>query len=62
MQCFGENGNGELGIGSTSDVGADYSDMGNNLDAVDLGKKATSLAVGGSSACAVLSDGSIKCW
>ena len=36
--------------------------MGNNLVAVDLGDKATHIAVGGSSACAVLSDDSIKCW
>ncbi|CAM9633337.1 unnamed protein product, partial [Laminaria digitata] len=62
IKCFGENGSGELGIGSTGDVGAQPEDMGDNLVAVDLGDSATDLAVGGSSSCAVLSDDSIKCW
>ena len=60
--CIRDSGNGELGIGSTADVGELPTDMGNNLVAVDLGDKATHFAVGGSSACAVLSDDSIKCW
>lgn len=61
-QCFGENADGQLGIGSKGDVGGSPMDMGDNLVAVDLGGSAMDLAVGAVSACAVLSDDSIKCW
>lgn len=64
QQCFGENQNGELGIGSDVDVGDKPLDMGANLTAVDLGAGATAdeVAVGGETTCAVLSGGDIKCW
>ena len=62
VQCFGENGDGELGIGSTDNVGELPTDMGENLTAVDLGGTASDMAAGGSSSCAVLLDESIKCW
>lgn len=61
-QCFGENADGQLGIGSRTDIGGDPMQMGDNLVAVDLGGSAMDLAVGDASACAVLSDDSIKCW
>ena len=62
VQCFGENGHGELGIGSTDNVGDMLTDMGENLTAVDLSGTASDMAAGGSSSCAVLVDDSIKCW
>ena len=36
--------------------------MGENLDAVDLELKATAIASGFDHCCALLQDGSIKCW
>lgn len=62
VKCFGENADGQLGIGSRTDIGGDPMQMGDNLVAVDLGGSAMDLAVGDASACAVLSDDSIKCW
>ncbi len=35
--CWGYNGNGQLGIGSTTSVGISSEQMGSNLTAVDLG-------------------------
>lgn len=61
-QCFGGNSHGELGIGSTDNVGELPTDMGDNVTAVDLGGTATDIAAGGYSTCAILSDDSIKCW
>ena len=68
VQCFGENGIGELGIGSTitTDVGELPTDMGENLNHAGgfewYGRPPSDMAAGGSSFCAVLVDGSIKCW
>ncbi|CAM9212563.1 unnamed protein product [Sphacelaria rigidula] len=63
IKCFGDNGDGQLGIGSdVSEVGTLPTDMGANLTAVDLGGSASEIAVGGSSMCAVLDDESVKCW
>ena len=45
MVCWGSNRDGQLGIGSTTDVGTSASDMGVNLQAVNLG---TGIAIIGS--------------
>ena len=37
VACWGWNGNGELGIGSTSNVGTSDSTLGNNMQLSDLG-------------------------
>ena len=58
LKCFGNNGQGQLGIGS-------YLPPAGNLPAtVDLGtgRTATDLSLGNHHACAALDDGTIKCW
>jgi cysteine-rich repeat protein len=64
VQCWGYNGYGQLGVGDTWNRGASASDMGVNLPVVSLGtgRTVTSLAVNEQTACAVLDNGSVKCW
>lgn len=38
IKCWGQNSSGQLGLGDTIDRGAQISDMGDNLPAVDLGR------------------------
>ena len=56
VYCWGENGLGQLGLGSTTD--------GNAPAAVDLGNSATATAIGTgrNHTCAILDDNSVKCW
>ena len=63
VKCWGRNQYGELGAGDTANRGSDAGDMG-KLGAVDLGKGRTarSLGLGYQHSCAVLDDGSVKCW
>ncbi len=64
VKCWGNNGYGQLGIGSGGNRGATPSDMGDNLPAVALGtgRKAVAIATGDAHACALLDDGTVKCW
>jgi len=66
VKCFGSNHPyGQLGQGHGSIwVGKDSGDMGDNLPAVDLGtgRYAVDLEVGHKTTCAILDDGSMKCW
>jgi hypothetical protein len=54
VKCWGNNGTGQLGIGSTSDA---YIPT-----AVDGITSATQLIAGASHTCALLAGGTIKCW
>ncbi|EYF01652.1 Hypothetical protein CAP_7971 [Chondromyces apiculatus DSM 436] len=64
VKCWGYNTYGQLGLGSPASRGTSPSDMGNNLPAVNLGtgKTATLVSAGSQYTCAVLNDGSVKCW
>ncbi len=64
IKCWGQNTDGQLGLGDTSTRGSNPSQMGPALPAVDLGTGRTARAVsaGISHACAILDDGSVKCW
>jgi cysteine-rich repeat protein len=63
-KCWGWNGNGQLGLGDKSSRGDEAGEMGDALPAVDLGagKTAKALAVGDFHTCALLQDGTVKCW
>lgn len=61
-QCFGSNEYGELGIGSTNNVGDEPYHMGVNLTVVDLGANASAVSAGEHITCARLSDDGVKCW
>ncbi len=64
VKCWGTNGNGQLGIGSTSTIGDVTSEVGGANVFVDLGagRTATSIATGLAHACALLDNATIKCW
>jgi cysteine-rich repeat protein len=64
VKCWGDNSTGQLGIGDTSRRGGSPGEMGSNLPEVSLGtgRRALSLSAGGSHTCALLDDGSVKCW
>ena len=64
VKCWGNGGYGKLGYENQNDLGDGAGEMGNNLAAVSLGTGRTALAIsaGGSHTCAVLDNGSAKCW
>lgn len=61
VKCWGNNANGELGLGDAITRGDDGG-MGDALPAVDLGAKAKAIACGAQQACAILEGDFLKCW
>jgi alpha-tubulin suppressor-like RCC1 family protein len=63
-KCWGFNQFGQVGIGTTTDVGDEAGEMGDALPVIDLGTghAATTVATGALHTCAVLEDASVKCW
>lgn len=64
LKCWGFNTDGGLGLGDTEHRGDNTAEMRDNLPAVDLGTGRTATAVRSSFAhtCAILDNGSLKCW
>ncbi len=64
VKCWGSNASGQLGLGDTRSRGDWLGDMGDDLATVDLGtgRTAVRLAAGRSHTCALLDDGTVKCW
>ena len=62
VKCWGWNNYGTLGIGNTGTVGDDPGEMGEALEAVNLGGRARQIDMFGSHVCALLEDESVKCW
>lgn len=60
VRCWGEGGAGQLGYGNTDDIGDN--EPGGAGGAVSLGGTATAISVGQAHTCAVLGDGSVRCW
>ena len=62
VRCWGFGLDGELGYGSTNDVGDD--ETPGSVAAVDLGagRKAIAISAGESHTCAVLDNGRVRCW
>jgi alpha-tubulin suppressor-like RCC1 family protein len=69
IKCWGWNYSdwscgGQLGLGDTQNRGDGPNEMGDNLPAINLGtgKTAAAIAAGVYHNCALLEDGSVKCW
>lgn len=64
LKCWGEASSGQLGNGSTADIGNAPGEMGDNLQAINVGTGRTVLDVstGANHTCTVLDDNSVKCW
>jgi alpha-tubulin suppressor-like RCC1 family protein len=64
VKCWGDNANGQLGIGNTGDRGDQANEMGDALPAVALGtgRTATAITSGDAFSCALLDNGAVKCW
>lgn len=64
VKCFGLGSSGQLGNGSTANLADTATTLGGNLPFVNLGtgRTATAIATGISHSCALLDNGSIKCW
>jgi alpha-tubulin suppressor-like RCC1 family protein len=64
VKCWGENAKGQLGQGDQIVRGDNPGEMGANLPAVDLGAGVVIVGIvaGVEHACAMLDDGSLKCW
>jgi alpha-tubulin suppressor-like RCC1 family protein len=64
LKCWGGNSFGVLGLGDTKDRGNKRVQMGSRLPFVDVGTNRTvrALAAGSLHTCALIDDGSVKCW
>jgi alpha-tubulin suppressor-like RCC1 family protein len=62
VACWGLNDDGQLGQGDTDGRREDWATMGHFLPAIDLGQPAVGIYVGLYHFCAVLEDGTAKCW
>ncbi|HEY4188191.1 MAG TPA: DUF4215 domain-containing protein, partial [Polyangia bacterium] len=59
VRCWGANGDGQLGLGNKTARGA-HMPYENAL--VPLGMPAVALAAGGDHTCALMADGTVRCW
>lgn len=64
VKCWGENGNGQLGLGDKKFRGRSLADVGDALPTVDLGtgRTAKTIAAGRYATCAILDTDDLKCW
>lgn len=64
LVCWGENRQGQLGLGDVMDRGAQPDDLGDFFLAVDLGagRSAEAVRAGRAFTCALLDDDTLKCW
>ncbi len=63
LRCWGLGANGQLGYGNTSNVGDGRGQTPASAGPIDLGgHTAKAISAGGFHTCAVLDDGSVRCW
>lgn len=64
LKCWGLNYFAHLGLEDDLDRGSEPGQMGDYLPAVNLGtgRKAVEVSIGSTHTCAVLDDGTVKCW
>ena len=64
VKCWGYGGDGRLGQGNPNSIGDASNEMGDNLVpiAMGTGRTATAVTVGNGRSCALLDNGTVKCW
>ena len=62
VRCWGEGANGQLGHGSIERVGDDETPAAAGPVGIGAGRAAAAISAGDSHTCAVLDDGSVRCW
>jgi alpha-tubulin suppressor-like RCC1 family protein len=63
VKCWGDNRDGQLGIGNTNQVGGAGKTLPGNSPFVDFGSlRAQQITAGDGHTCALLSDSSVRCW
>ena len=64
VRCWGFGYQGQLGYGNTNTVGATPATTPAQVGAVNLGpgRTAKAISAGGAHTCAILDDGSVRCW
>lgn len=60
VRCWGENAHGQLGLGNDENVGDD--ELPSSMPPIDLGAPAIDICAGEGHTCAVLEDGTLRCW
>ena len=60
VRCWGEANDGRIGYGNTVRIGDNETPA--SAGDLDMGGKVQALAVGGAHSCALLVDGSVRCW
>jgi alpha-tubulin suppressor-like RCC1 family protein len=60
VRCWGRGDEGQLGYGNSHDIGDDETPA--SLGPVSLGRPALAISAGGDTTCALLNNGSIRCW
>ena len=61
-RCWGHNPNGQLGYGSAADIGDDETAGAGGPVSLGAGRTAAAIAAGDASSCALLDDGTVRCW
>ncbi|MSP23798.1 MAG: hypothetical protein EXR75_01270 [Myxococcales bacterium] len=64
VKCWGNNANGQLGLGNVINRGDDPNEMGDALQTVSLGagKAVKAITTGSIHTCTLLTDDTVKCW
>ncbi len=65
VKCWGKNDKGQLGQGDTNNRGDEPGEMGDKLQAIDLGTGGNIASIGGNGVehvCALTTYGRVKCW
>ena len=64
IKCWGNGGDGQLGLGNTQNIGDSSDETGTDLPFVNLGTNASvdKIVMGDKHSCALFTNGSVKCW
>ena len=62
VRCWGFSGNGQAGYGTTDTIGDDETPASAGALALGVGETATAIVTGDYHTCALLREGSVRCW